>query len=150
MTHCHVHHAGIAGGAGPNHSLADSGTTVGEIYNVSKPVGQRWSTVADSQIQRLYHSVAFLTSNADVSLIMSCTLHRLYLTANACLSSMILRMLHGPKACISNACSVQHLCFLRLRNTCTEYRYKLMCRMHWYCTAQSVSKSSHSTYTPPR
>ena len=59
--------AGIAGGAGPNHSLADSGTTVAEIYNISKPVGQRWSSVADSQIQRLYHSVAFLTSNADVS-----------------------------------------------------------------------------------
>lgn len=59
--------AGIAGGAGPNHSLADSGTTVAEIYNVSMPVGQRWSKVADSQIQRLYHSVAFLTPNATVS-----------------------------------------------------------------------------------
>ncbi|DBB05629.1 TPA: hypothetical protein ACH3X1_012246 [Trebouxia sp. C0004] len=57
---------GIAGGAGPNHSLANSGTTVAEIYNVSKPVGQRWSKVADSQIQRLYHSVAFLTPNATV------------------------------------------------------------------------------------
>nr|QOL01228.1 putative extracellular protein TR9_036 [Trebouxia lynnae] len=63
---CNGAQIGIAGGAGPNHSLADSGTTVGEIYNVSKPEGQRWSTVADSQIQRLYHSVAFLTSNADV------------------------------------------------------------------------------------
>ena len=59
--------AGIAGGAGPNHSLANSGTTVAEIYNVSQPVGQRWSTVADSQIQRLYHSIAFLTPNATVS-----------------------------------------------------------------------------------
>ena len=58
--------AGIAGGAGPNHSLADAGTTVAEIYNVSKPVGQRWSNVADSQIPRLYHSVAFLTANATV------------------------------------------------------------------------------------
>ena len=67
-------HAGIAGGAGPNRSLADSGTTVAEIYNVSKPVGQRWSTVADSQIQRLYHSVAVLTANETVSPTQSCTL----------------------------------------------------------------------------
>lgn len=59
--------AGIAGGAGPNNSLAANGTTVAELYNVSQPEGQRWSTVADSQIQRLYHSVAFLTANADVS-----------------------------------------------------------------------------------
>lgn len=73
MTHYYLLHAGIAGGAGPNHSLADSGTTVGEIYNVSKPVGKRWSTVADSQIERLYHSVAFLTSNADVS--RTCSVH---------------------------------------------------------------------------
>lgn len=58
---------GLGGGAGPNHSLADAGVTTGELYNISKPVGQRWSTVADSQIQRLYHSVAFLTSNAEVS-----------------------------------------------------------------------------------
>ena len=67
-------HAGIAGGAGPNRSLADSGTTVAEIYNVSQPVGQRWSTVADSQIQRLYHSVAFLTANATVSPTWPCSL----------------------------------------------------------------------------
>ena len=67
-------HVGIAGGAGPNHSLADSGMTVAEIYNVSQPFGQRWSTVADSQIQRLYHSVAFLTANATVSLIWPYTL----------------------------------------------------------------------------
>lgn len=42
------------------------GVTTGELYNYSQPEGQRWSTVADSQIQRLYHSVAFLTSNAEV------------------------------------------------------------------------------------
>ncbi|KAL0022532.1 hypothetical protein WJX79_009245 [Trebouxia sp. C0005] len=63
---CNGAQIGIAGGAGPNHSLANSGITVAEIYNVSKPVGQRWSTVADSQIERLCHSVAFLTPNATV------------------------------------------------------------------------------------
>lgn len=57
---------GIGGGAGPNHALQANGTAIGEIYNVSRPVGQRWSTVADSQIWRLNHSVAFLTSNAEV------------------------------------------------------------------------------------
>lgn len=37
-----------------------------EIYDPTKPVGQRWSQVADSMIWRLYHSEAFLTSNAEV------------------------------------------------------------------------------------
>ena len=64
--HCCFGVVGIAGGAGPNHSLADMGVTTGELYNYSQPEGQRWSTVADSQIQRLYHAVAVLTSNADV------------------------------------------------------------------------------------
>ena len=58
--------AGIAGGAGPNEDNANEGSTVGEIYDPSKPVGQRWSQVADSMIWRLYHSEAFLTSNAEV------------------------------------------------------------------------------------
>ncbi len=58
--------AGIAGGAGPNEDDASDGATVGEIYDPSKPVGQRWSQVADSMIWRLYHSEAFLTSNAEV------------------------------------------------------------------------------------
>lgn len=58
--------AGIAGGAGPNKANADVGVTVGEIYDPTKPVGQRWSQVADSMIWRLYHSEAFLTSNAEV------------------------------------------------------------------------------------
>lgn len=57
---------GIGGGAGPNRSDANIGTTIGEIYDPTQPIGQRWSTVADSQIWRLYHSVAFLTSNAEV------------------------------------------------------------------------------------
>lgn len=36
------------------------------MYDPTKPIGQRWSTVADSKIWRLYHSEAFLTTNADV------------------------------------------------------------------------------------
>lgn len=51
---------GIGGGAGPNRSDANIGTTVGEIYDPTQPIGQHWSTVADSQIWRLYHSVAFI------------------------------------------------------------------------------------------
>lgn len=58
--------AGVAAGAGPNEDNAHEGTIVGEIYDPSKPVGQRWSQVADSMIWRLYHSEAFLTSNAAV------------------------------------------------------------------------------------
>ena len=46
--------------------MAFDGTTVAEIYDPSKPIGQRWSTVADSMIWRMYHSEAFLTSNAEV------------------------------------------------------------------------------------
>lgn len=58
--------AGIAGGAGPSKANANGGTSVGEMYDPTKPVGQRWSQVADSMVWRLYHSEAFLTSNADV------------------------------------------------------------------------------------
>ena len=58
--------AGIAGGAGPNLAAADVGTTVAEIYDPSQPEGMRWRSVADSQIWRLYHSIAFLTRNAEV------------------------------------------------------------------------------------
>lgn len=58
--------AGIAGGAGPSKANADGGITVGEMYDPTKPVGQRWSQVADSMVWRLYHSEAFLTSNAEV------------------------------------------------------------------------------------
>lgn len=36
------------------------------MYDPTKPVGHRWSTVADSKIWRMYHSEAFLTSNAEV------------------------------------------------------------------------------------
>ncbi|KAA6418815.1 MAG: hypothetical protein FRX49_11172, partial [Trebouxia sp. A1-2] len=41
-------------------------TTVAEVYDPSQPVGRRWTTVGDTQIPRLYHSVAFLTPNAEV------------------------------------------------------------------------------------
>eukprot|EP00891_Asterochloris_glomerata_P008232 jgi/Astpho2/8232/Aster-x1502 len=46
--------------------VADVGTTVAEIYDPSQPEGMRWRSVADSQIWRLYHSIAFLTRNAEV------------------------------------------------------------------------------------
>lgn len=41
-------------------------TTVAEVYDPSQPIGRRWTTVGDTQIPRLYHSVAFLTPNAEV------------------------------------------------------------------------------------
>ena len=41
-------------------------TTVAEVYDPRQPIGQRWTTVGDTQIPRLYHSVAFLTPNAEV------------------------------------------------------------------------------------
>ena len=37
------------------------------MYNPAQPVGQRWSgLLADSTFDRLYHSEAYLTTNADV------------------------------------------------------------------------------------
>lgn len=60
--------AGIAGGSGYGFSAANDGATVPEIYDPSAPIGQRWSIAADSQIWRMYHSTAFLTSNATVIL----------------------------------------------------------------------------------
>ncbi len=58
--------AGTAGGAGPASAAGTDGATVAEIYDPTKPYGQRWSTLADSMIWSLYHSEAFLTSNAEV------------------------------------------------------------------------------------
>ena len=40
-----------------------------QIYDPTKPVGKRWSSVGDSQIPRLYHSVAFLRPDATVWLL---------------------------------------------------------------------------------
>ena len=59
--------AGLGGGGGPRYSNADQPTTIAEIYDPTKPIGQRWTAVGDSQIPRLYHSVAILTVNAEVS-----------------------------------------------------------------------------------
>ncbi len=56
---------GTAGGAGPG-AFADNGATVAEMYDPTKPVGSRWTTLADSQIWRLYHSTAVLTKNGEV------------------------------------------------------------------------------------
>jgi len=56
---------GIAGGAGPG-AFSDNGATVAEMYDPTKPIGSRWTTLADSQIWRLYHSTAVLTKNGEV------------------------------------------------------------------------------------
>ncbi|MCJ1368644.1 hypothetical protein MMC16_007789 [Acarospora aff. strigata] len=58
--------AGTAGGAGPALAAGTNGATVAEMYDPTKPYGQRWSIVADSKIWRLYHLEAFLTSNTEV------------------------------------------------------------------------------------
>ncbi len=59
--------AGIAGGA-PGTGASNNPATVGSLYSPANPVGSRWSALADSLIARLYHSSAFLTQNAEVSL----------------------------------------------------------------------------------
>lgn len=59
--------AGIAGGA-PGSGAATDPATVGSLYSPASPEGSRWSALADSLIARLYHSSAFLTPNAEVSL----------------------------------------------------------------------------------
>lgn len=64
--YCNGAQIGTAGGAGPASAAGTDGATVAEIYDPTKPYGQRWSTLADSMIWRLYHSEAFLTSNAEV------------------------------------------------------------------------------------
>lgn len=58
--------AGTAGGAGQASAAGTDGATVADIHDLTKPYGQRWSTLADSLTWRLYHSEAFLTSNAEV------------------------------------------------------------------------------------
>lgn len=60
-----VANVGIAGGGGPG-AFANNAATVAEMYDPAKPMGSRWSTVADSQIWRLYHSTAVLTKNGEV------------------------------------------------------------------------------------
>jgi hypothetical protein len=56
---------GIAGGLALAAAASD-GTTVACLYNPYAPAGSRWSALADSGIQRLYHSVAFLLSSGEV------------------------------------------------------------------------------------
>lgn len=63
---CNGAKVGQAGGEGPGAGAAFNGTTTAEIYDPRRPIGQRWRPVADSRIWRLYHSVAFLTENAEV------------------------------------------------------------------------------------
>ncbi|DBB11708.1 TPA: hypothetical protein ACH3X3_005878 [Trebouxia sp. C0006] len=63
---CNGAQIGLGGGGGPRYSNMKNFTTVAEVYDPSQPIGQRWTTVGDTQIPRLYHSVAFLTPNAEV------------------------------------------------------------------------------------
>lgn len=63
---CNGAQVGMQGGNGVAAAAANIGTTVAEIYDPSKPIGQRWSQKADSMIWRMYHSVAYLTPNAEV------------------------------------------------------------------------------------
>lgn len=66
---CNGGDTGIAGGvpgAGAAANLLTGGQS-GEIYNISKPFGQRMSGLLASSLRdRLYHSVAWLTPNAEV------------------------------------------------------------------------------------
>ena len=61
---------GCAGGlptAGSAANLDHFGARHAEIYNPANAVGQRWSgLLADSQVDRLAHSTAFLTMNGEV------------------------------------------------------------------------------------
>ncbi|KAK9832391.1 hypothetical protein WJX74_008758 [Apatococcus lobatus] len=62
---CNGAQTGVAGGA-PGTGQANNAATAASLYTATAPVGSRWSTLADSLIARLYHSSAFLTSNAEV------------------------------------------------------------------------------------
>lgn len=62
---CNGAQEGIAGGGGPG-AFANNGATVAEMYDPSKPIGSRWTTLADSQIWRMYHSTALLTRTGEV------------------------------------------------------------------------------------
>jgi len=45
---------------------ADNPNFFAEMYNPDAPSGQRWSTMARSQIARMYHSTAALTTNGTI------------------------------------------------------------------------------------
>ena len=66
MLNLSVASVGIAGGGGPG-AFSNNGATVAEMYDSSMPMGSRWTTLADSQIWRLYHSTAVLTKNGEVT-----------------------------------------------------------------------------------
>lgn len=57
--------AGIAGGV-PLAAAASNGITTAVLYNPYLASGSRYTVLADSQIQRLYHSNAFLLSSGEV------------------------------------------------------------------------------------
>ena len=58
--------AGIAGGV-PLAAAASDGITTPVLYNPYNDAGSRYTELADSQIQRLYHSNAFLLTSGQVS-----------------------------------------------------------------------------------
>lgn len=58
--------AGIAGGV-PLAAAASHGITTPVLYNPYNDAGSRYTELADSQIQRLYHSNAFLLTSGQVS-----------------------------------------------------------------------------------
>lgn len=60
--------AGIAGGV-PLAAAASDGITTPVAYNPYLPSGQRYSVLQDSQIQRLYHSNAFLLTSGLVCIV---------------------------------------------------------------------------------
>lgn len=86
---CNGAQVGIQGGNGVAAAAANIGTSVAEIYDPSKPIGQRWSQVADSLIWRMYHSVAYLTPNAEV-----CVCERAFSVCTPCM-------------CEDNRCNVE-------------------------------------------
>lgn len=58
---------GLAGdSASGGGSRADFPNFSAEMYDPDAPAGQRWSTLARSQVARLYHSVAVLTRNGTI------------------------------------------------------------------------------------
>lgn len=62
--------------AGSAANVDHYGARQAEIYNPANAVGQRWSgLLADSQVDRLAHSTAFLTMNGEVGPLCSLALH---------------------------------------------------------------------------
>ena len=58
---------GLAGDSSSGgNGKADNPNFFAEMYNPDAPSGQRWSTLARSQVARMYHSTAALTTNGTI------------------------------------------------------------------------------------